>query len=62
MSTHYFTAIAMQIMELVTSKPGLDSQLAESIKTGISKLKSDKQPAGQKDDLSLSESSKRQKL
>jgi hypothetical protein len=52
----------MQIMELVTSKPGLDSQLAESIKTGISKLKSDKQPAGQKDDLSLSESSKRQKL
>jgi len=51
-------------MELMTSKSGADSQLVESIKAGIKKLKMDQQSGSgrPKDEPALNESNKRQKL
>ncbi len=63
--TQCFIAIALGIMELITSKSGSsDPQMVDTIKVGISKLKSDNQigSARLKDEQSSSESSKRQKL
>ena len=64
MPTHPYVAIALQIMELLTSKSGPDSQLVDSIKMGINKLTMDHHigSSRHKEELSVSESNKRQKV